>query len=379
VKKIKIKSSYMTSFGRLERDIGSLALEAVRAALSGVDLTQLRRVYLASYAPTDLCEIPDPFDWITGAIRRAFPGIQAEFHGVFKTGGEALFTALEEMDSNRAAERESALVLGFEKMTHRPPGETAGILSQRENPHDCSYGATLPALGALVTRAYMKAHGVPDTALHQVAVKNHENGALNPKAQFQRPVTLDDVASSPLVSDPLRRFHCAPTTDGAAAVLLDTREGDVWFRGWGRGRDLSLFQDRADIGRFVATARAGLAARHLAGVELPDIDVVEIHDAFTSFELINLEEMGFFPLGSAWQALDAGDLRINSRLAVNPSGGMKARGHPIGCTGLSSSVEMHEQLTGRAGQRQHRGASLGMIQSVGGVSDESFVFIVDSV
>ena len=368
----------MTSFGRLGRDIASIALEAVRGALRNADLQRVRHVYVASYAPTELCRISTPLDWIKNKIRREVPDIHAGYHGVFKTGGEALFAALEDMSTGPEAPAGSVLVLGFENMTHRTPAETAGILSERENPHDRSYGATLPALGALVTRAYTKSYGVPESAWHQIAVKNHRHGSWNPRAQFQRPVTMNDVASSPLVADPLRRLHCAPTTDGATEILLDTNAGDVWYRGWGRGTDLRLFQDRPNIGRFVATAEAGLAARRLAGLEPSDIDIVEIHDAFAPFELINLEEMGFFPLGSAWRALDAGELTINSKLAVNPSGGMKARGHPIGCTGIASSVEVDEQLTGRAGQRQHRGASVGMIQSVGGVSDESFVFIVDS-
>jgi acetyl-CoA acetyltransferase len=379
VRKIKIKTSFMTTFGRLDRSIAAIVLEAVRGALHDADLSRVRRVYVASYAPTELCQISAPLDWIEKEIRREFPEIHAVFHGMFKTGGEALFAALEDMNVNPEASAGSVLVIGFEKMTHRTPAETAGILSERENQHDRAYGATLPALGALVTRAYTKTHGVPESAFHRVAVKNHYNGSLNPKAQFQRRVTVDDVASSPLVADPLRRLHCAPTTDGAAAILLETDEGDVWYRGWGRGIDLPLFQDRPDIGRFTATAQASLAAQRFSGLQPSDIDIVEIHDAFAPFELINLEEMGFFPLGSAWRALEAGELDINSKLAVNPSGGMKARGHPIGCTGIASSVEIHDQLTGRAGERQHRGASLGMIQSVGGVSDESFVFVVDSV
>jgi acetyl-CoA C-acetyltransferase len=380
VKKIKIKSSYMTPFGWLGRDMSSIMLEAVREVLHDTEPKRVRRVYAASYAPAELCRIAAPLDWTAAQIQGEFPEIHADFRGMFKTGGEALYQALEDIDTGSALDGGSVLVLGFEKMTHLPPGQTAGILSERENPHDRAYGATLPALGALVTRAYMKDYGVSESAFHQVAVKNHFNGSRNPKAQFfQRPVSLDDVAASPLVSDPLRRYHCAPVTDGAAALLLDATDGDVWYRGWGRGADLRLFQDRPDSARFVATAEASRNAQRRARVTPADIDVVEIHDAFAPFELINLEEMGFFGLGEAWRALDAGELDINAALAVNPSGGMKARGHPIGCTGIASSVEIDEQLTGRAGRRQHHDASLGMIQSVGGVSDESFVFIVDSV
>ncbi len=378
MKKIKIKSSYLTHVGRLTGDWVAIAMEAVHAALATTDISRVTEVYVASYAPSELCGIDRPLRQLSHVIRNEFPLLRVTYHGIFKTGGDALATALEGMSRKTSADPGETLVLGVEKMTHRAPAEVAGLLSQRENPHDRAYGATLPALGALATRSYLQTHGIPERILHEVSVKNHENGSKNPKAHFQHTVTVDEVAASPLVSDPLRRLHCAPTSDGAAAVLLSAVEGDVWYRGWGKGADVPLFQEREDISRFAATAEAGHRARQHAQVRCADIDVVEIHDAFTSFELINLEEMGFFPVGSAWKTLDAGGLRINSPLAVNPSGGMKAKGHPIGCTGVSASVEIHEQLTHKAGERQHRGAKLGMIQSAGGVSNESFVFVVDS-
>ena len=379
MKKIKIKSSHITPFGRLDGDLISIVLDAVRPVLSTTDVRDVGHVYIASYAPGELCRMTDPFRRISRAVQADFPGLRATYHGIYKTGGEALFTALEDISAAASSDAGEALVLGAEKMTHIAPAVAAGILSQREKPHDRAYGATLPALGALVTRSYLGKYRIPQTALHQVAVKNHEHGAKNPNAHFQRKVSQRDVLSSPLVADPLRRLHCAPTSDGAAAVLLSATDGTAWYRGWGKGTDAPLFQERGDISRFVATAEAAETAQRMAGVRLGDIDIVEIHDAFTSFELINLEEMGFYPRGTAWKALEAGNLWLNSALAVNTSGGMKARGHPIGTTGIASSIEVHTQLGGRAGSRQHDHARLGMIQSVGGVSNESFVFIVDSV
>lgn len=384
--RIKIKTSYLTRIGRRSEDLIALFREALDGVLRDTDPARVTDVYVASYAPSELCGLGRPLESVKDECRRAFPGLRAVFRGIFKTGGDALFTALEDFsrDPARGPQTRSPLggeviVVGAEKMTHLPPAQVAGFLSQRENPHDRSYGATLPALGALVTRSYMKAFGVPETALHQVAVKNHEHGSRNPNAHFRRVVTMEEVASSPLVCDPLRRLHCAPTSDGAAAVLLSREEGGVWYRGWGKGTDVPLFQERRDISRFAATAQAAGRAFRMAKASAADANLVEIHDAFTSFELINLEEMGLFPMGAAWKELDSGGLRIGSALAVNPSGGMKAKGHPIGCTGVSASVEIHEQLTGRAGERQHRGARLGAIQSAGGVSNESFVFVIDAV
>lgn len=367
----------MTRFGKRADDWTTMAVEAIENALARTDISRVKEVYLASYAPAELCGIDHPLDDLRRAVNDRFPGLRAMYRGTYKTGGDALSAALDVMSRSGAADPGEVLVVGVEKMTHLPPGEAAGLLSQRENPHDRAYGATLPALGALVTRAYMDEHDIPERILHLVAVKNHRHGSLNPKAHFQRMVTIDEVAASPLVCDPLRRLHCAPTSDGSTAVLLSAVEGDVWYRGWARGTDVPLFQERRNAARFVATETAAASALRMAGVSCGDIDVVEIHDAFTSFELINLEEMGFFTRGSAWRALEDGAFGIDSRPAVNSSGGMKAKGHPIGCTGISQSVELHEQLTGAAGERQRPGARLGMIQSAGGVSNESFVFVLD--
>jgi acetyl-CoA C-acetyltransferase len=272
--------------------------------------------------------------------------------------------------------REETLLLACEKMTHVDAGTAAGLLAPRVNPVERLYGATLPALGALVTRAYMRAYGVPYEAFHRVAVKNHRNAARNPIAHFGKEIDVDDVAQSPLVADPLRRHHCAPMSDGAAACVIGPSGDGPSILGWSEGIDARLLHERTDLGRFRATAGAALRAFHSAGIRPDDVDVVEIHDAFSPFELINLEELGFFPLGEAWRALDAGELEVGAKVAVNPSGGMKARGHPIGVCGLSSVVELFEQLSGTAGARQQPGARLGVIQSAGGVSRHGYVFVL---
>lgn len=366
----------MTRFGRRPNDdYLAITLEAARALLASADLERIRNIYLASYAPRELCGISDPKGELERSMRAEFPRLRARCHGLFKTGGEALHEALTRMSSGPAHDGD-VLVVGSEKMTHVDPAKAAGSLMSRENAHDARYGATLPALGALVTQAYLRSHAIPDRAIHQVAVKNHRHGALNPNAHFRKLISVEEVAESPLIADPLRRLHCAPVSDGAAAVCLSREKGDVRVLGWGKGTDTPLFQERRDITRFLATARAGETALRQAGIAVTDVDMVEIHDAFSSFELINLEDMGFFAPGSAWRALENGDLDIGGKLAVNSSGGMKAKGHPIGATGVSSCVEMTEQLSGRAGERQHPRARLGMIQSAGGVSSESYVFVL---
>ena len=371
MKKIKLNSACMTSIGKLDSSYLGILLDAANAVLSDIDPGSISSVFISSFAPESLCGIERPLETVANELRAAHPGLDAPFHGLYQTGGEALFECLERFPGG------TVLVLGCEKMTHLDARRSSGILSRTVNPHDRGYGATLPSLGALVTRLYQERYSIPDSAFHRVAVKNHANAMFNPKAQFHKRITVGDVERSPLVADPLRRLHCAPVSDGAVALLLG-RDGDgISMSGWGRGIDMPLFQERARLERFRATAAACHAALAASGVRRSDIDIVEIHDAFSPFELINLEEMGFYPAGNAWRALEAGELDIGGQRAVNPSGGLKARGHPIGVCGLSSVVELFSQLTGTAGDRQHGGARTGIIQSAGGVSTTSYVFILE--
>lgn len=363
----------MTRIGRLEEGFSELAVEAAVGALADVDPSSVGRVYLSSFAPSDLCGIDDVRGVVARALSERIPGFGARCEGPFKTGGEALYRCLSEWDSGSG----DALVVGCEKMTHMGAGAASGILARRVNPHDRAYGATLPALGALVTRAYQRRYSIPQAAFDEVAVKNHRNGSLNPKAHFKRAVTREKVATSPIVADPLRRLHCAPVSDGAAAILLGEDSGGVVVSGWGRGLDAPILHQRMQLERFVATRHAWDRALAMSKLSRADIDVIEIHDAFSPFELINLEELGFYPHGRAWMALMEGELDIEGKVCVNPSGGLKARGHPIGVCGLSSVVEIYEQLTFQAGKRQHGKARAGVVQSAGGVSRSSYVFALE--
>ncbi len=372
MKKIKLKSAYMTRIGKLDLDYIDIIGQAARAVLSRTDPGRISDVYFSSFAPGELCGVTEPCRVVADRLRADFPDFGAKIHGPFMTGGEAFYTALNE----NQPPRQNILLLAGEKMTHLGAGAASLLLSNRVNPHDRRYGASLPSLGALVSRSYMSTYRVPYRSFHAVAVKNHRNALLNPRAHFHKSIDEATVAVSPMVSEPLRRLHCAPTSDGAAAALLGPDGGDVTVEGWARGLDTVLFHERESISRFRATRAASLAAFEQSGTRPADMDIVEIHDAFSPFELMNLEEMGFFAHGQAWRALDNGELEIGGRWAVNPSGGMKARGHPIGICGLSSVIEGFEQLTHAAGERQHPGARLAVIQSAGGVSRESYIFVL---
>jgi len=375
VTEIKVKTAAMTRIGRHELDYASLAAEAVADAMASVDPALIGAVYLASFAPVELCGIAQPARTVADIITARVPLLRAAVRGPYKTGGEALFHALEWMRGHPG----DVLVVGCEKMTHVDAGTAAGLLGPRvADPLEQRHGATLPALAALATVAYTRAHRVPMRALDEVAVKNHAHAARNPLAHFQKTVTAEDVHASPLVADPLRRHHCAPMSDGAAACVLSRDRGNVRVTGWGAGLDAPRFAERSRPAHFAAAAHAAAQAFAMAAQRPENIDVVEIHDAFAPFELMNLESLGFFDAGSAWRALARGELTIGGRLAVNPSGGMKARGHPIGVCGLTSIFEVVAQLTGQAGERQHPRARTAMIQSAGGVAPDCYAFVLEA-
>ncbi len=375
MREIKVKSVAMTRIGKHDADYATLAADAAAQALANADPGAIAAVFVSSFAPRELCQISDPARTIMEALAARAPGIDAGAHGPYKTGGEALFHAMEFMRTHSG----DVLVVGCEKMTHLDAGTAAGLLAPRvSDPIEERHGATLPALAALATIAYARAHRVPARAFDEVAVKNHAHAALNPLAHFQRAVTLDEVRASPLIADPLRRHHCAPMSDGAAACVLSHDGGAVRITGWGAGLDAPRYAERARTDAFAAARTAVTAAFTMAGRGAGDVDVVEIHDAFAPFELMNLESLGLFDYGTAWKALARGELSIGGKLAVNPSGGMKARGHPIGVCGLTSIFEVVTQLTGSAGARQHRGASVAMIQSAGGVAPDCYAFVVEA-
>jgi acetyl-CoA C-acetyltransferase len=378
VREIKVKSAVMTRIGRHDAGYAGLLTEAVRAALAASGSDTVDSVCLSSFAPRELCGITDAPALVRDALRECGIPDTTPVHGPFRTGGEALHHAIE-----RCARTDGdVLVVGCEKMMHLDAGTASGLLAPRvSDPVENVHGATLPALAALAVRAYADAYRVPASAFDAVAVKNHASAVHNPNAQFRRAVSAAEVRESPVVADPLRRLHCAPMSDGAAACVLTSAPaapGALRLSGWGAGRDAARFQDRVHPGRFAAATEASHAAFARARLTPRDIDVVEIHDAFAPFELMNLEAMGFFAYGDAWRALCAGDLAPQGRMAVNPSGGMKARGHPIGVCGLTSLAEIHAQLRGEAGERQHPGARVALLQSAGGVAPDTYVFIVEA-
>ncbi len=233
-------------------------------------------------------------------------------------------------------------------------------------------GLTFPGVFALVARAHMNKHGTTEEQMAHVAVKNHRHGALNPKAQFQKEITVDVVLKSAYVADPLKLLDCCPFTDGGAAVILAAEEvarkrpRAVWVLGSQAASDTMFMHEKRDLSRVMATERAAAGAYRQAGKTPADVDVVELHDCFTIAEIVATEGLGFFEPGSGGTAAEKGWTSLGGKIPVNPSGGLKAKGHPIGATGAAQIAEITTQLRGEAGARQVEGARTGLTHTLGG-------------
>ncbi len=283
------------------------------------------------------------------------------------------------------------LVVGGEKMREVIGPKATDIVAAMTHPQaEYIYGVTLPALAGLFTRLYMEKYGVTREHLTMVAIKNQENGLLNPYAHIRMKITMEGVlehpqahVNSPVVADPLHLYDCCPVSDGSAAVLLTTEEiakdlkkPIVTIDGVGQATDTHTVHERSEPTELKAVIESSRKAFSMANAKPKDVDVAELHDAFTILEIAESEQAGFFPMGEGAKALERGDTRIGGKLPINPSGGLKARGHPVGATGVAQIVELTWQLRGEAGERQVKKAKTGFSLNFGGFGNNVLAFVM---
>ncbi len=254
----------------------------------------------------------------------------------------------------------------------------------RDMAWDFPLGLVAPANFALHVSRYL--HESPATREHlaMVAVKNHRHGVTNPKAQLRFEITVEQVLDAPMVVEPFGLYDCTPQSDGAAATLLVAEDvvdrytdHPVWVRGVGLGLDRVMHAHKPDMTTFPATVKAAKQAYAMAGVGPDDIDVAECHDCFTGIELMNYEDLGFCGRFDAYKLIEAGETSVGGRLPVNPSGGLKAKGHPPGATGIAQCTELFEQLRGDA-CNQVEGAQVALAHNIGGPTAVSAVTILSN-
>ena len=282
---------------------------------------------------------------------------------------------------------DAVLVTGVEKVTHTGTEWTTTYFSYCSDFfYEGQAGASFPGLFASMARAYLTEFKATEEDLAMVAVKNHDNGFLNPKAHLRKKITIDDVMKSAVVASPLKLYDCCPFSDGASSVILcnekfakEHTKDYIRVIGSGRGGSPAALQGRDHLTTIPSTKIAADAAYKMAGVTSRDIDFAEVHDCFTIAELVDSEDLGFFEKGRAVEAVREGKTRLNGEIPINPSGGLKSKGHPIGATGVGQIVEVFEQLTGKSGERTVKDAKIGLTHNFGATGASCAVHIFQSV
>ncbi len=357
----------MTDFGRHpDRSLTDLASEAVLEALGDavVAPNELDAVYCGSamaalvqgdrgVGQSVLMEIG-----VTG-----IPVINVE--NACATGATALHLAWRDVAWGI---HDVVLALGVDKAV-MPKGT---VLAAGTAQFEAQLGDIFPGTFALIANRHMSVYGTTAEQLAEVSVKNHDHGVLNEKAQFNKPVTLDEVLAAPMIAEPLTLFSCCPNSDGAAAVVVCSRD---WLDRRGSRTAIRIAASVLSSGDYAplrdmtvwdSEVRTAQLAYEAAGIGPEDLDLVELHDAFTISEIVHTEALGLCPPGEGGRLIDSGATRLGGRIPVNPSGGLLARGHPPGATGLAQIYEIAKQLRGACGKRQIEDARIGLAQIMGG-------------
>ena len=275
------------------------------------------------------------------------------------------------------------MVGGVEKMTNRTTPEVTEFLAMASDfPFEQWHGITFPGLYALMATAHMHEYGTTEEQLAMVAVKNHHNGYLNPKAHMQKEITLEKALSSRMIAWPLKLYDCSLITDGASCLIITKPElakkytdTPVHIIGSGQASDSIGIYERESFTSLIAAKIAAKQAYEMAGVTPKDIDVAEVHDCFTIAEIIAYEDLGFCKTGEGGRLIESGETTLEGNLPVNTSGGLKAKGHPVGATGTAQAYEIYLQLTGQADKRQVKDARIGLTHNVGGSGATAAVHI----
>ena len=371
-----IKGVGMTKFGILRKLSPLLAYEAALDALTDADMKfeDVDAVILAS------------MDWFFSDERQRHVG--SVLSSLFKThipiirtptgcstGGSALWTA-------QQLGYDNVLVVGTEKlMACRTDRVTEEFMMAAESHYEQTEGLNFPAQNALVAQEYLRQY--PSTTmdhLAKIAFKNHTNAVLNPKARFfGKPVSFEEIRTSPVVASPLRLFDCSISTDGAAACIISRDKTDVKIAGSSVYNDYVGLFERDSMTSWDAAVLAAKDSCAQAKISPEDVDVAELHDAFTIVELVGYEDIGFARRGKAYQKIDDGFFELDGKLPVNASGGLKAKGHPVSATGVAQIVELTQQLRGESGDRQVNNPKVALAHNVGGAGGNVAVTVLRKV
>ena len=380
MREVAIVAAGMTPFGELwEMSLRRLFAEAALEAITKAGVDHLDAIYVGNMSGGSFVGQEHLGPLMADQIGMAgVPSTRIE--SACASGGIALRTAFFEVASGAS---DLVLASGVEKMNDGADA-TNVLATAADQELEVYHGITFPGLYAMIARAHMEAYGTTEEDLSWVSVKNHRHGALNPKAQFPLEFTLEQVMNSTPVAEPLRLLHCSPVSDGAAAVLLCPLDQAMRYTdqpikilGTGQATSAMALADRRDPTFLDSVELSAERAFTMAGIGPGDIDVAEVHDCFAISEICCIEALGLVERSQAAGAAASGLTALGGRIPINTSGGLKAKGHPVGATGIAQIIEIFEQLRGESGDRQVQGARLGLAQNMGGSGASSVVHILE--
>ncbi len=372
----------MQKWGELwEKTIRDIFVESALMAMDDAGVDHIESMYVGSMSP-GIFSAQEHLESVIADYLGQLPISATRVESACASGGLAFRLGWMDVASGL---HDVVLAGGVEKMTDVSGGEaTHALATAADMKWEGLSGVTFPGLYAMMAVAHMHKYGTKREHLAAVAVKNHDNGLLNPRAQFRMKITIEDVINSVKVADPLNILDCSPITDGAAAVILvpadqvkKYHKPGVKVIASGHATDTIALHSRADLTTIRAATDAAAQAFKMAGKQPQDIDLAEVHDCFTIAEIVVSEALGFFEPGQGGPAAMAGETARGGRIPINCSGGLKSKGHPVGATGVAQIIELVEQLRGTAGERQIKNARVGLAQNMGGSGGSSLVHILE--
>ncbi|MBA7671023.1 putative acetyl-CoA acyltransferase [subsurface metagenome] len=372
----------MTKWGELwEKSLRTIFVETALLALDDAGVDRIDSMYVGSMSSGIFVGQEHIASMLADYLGQA-PVPSTRVETACASGGLALRLGFMEVASGMS---DVVLVSGIEKMTDVNGYEaTYALGTAADQEYEGYHGITFPGLYALIARAHMEKYGTTREQLALVAVKNHLNGSKNPLAQYPFKITVDSVLNSVMVADPLRILDCSPITDGAAAAILcpvemarKMNKPVVKIIGSGHATDSIALSSRKDITWLEATYQAGKRAYAMANKKPKDIDILEVHDCFTIAEICVIEALGIVEKGKGGEAAENEITYLEGKIPVNTSGGLKAKGHPVGATGVAQVIEIVKQLRGEAGKRQVKDTRIGMAQNMGGSGGSAVAHIFE--
>ena len=384
MEKVCVLGAGSTKYGKLDDSITDIAVQASAAAIesAGIQPKEIDSGYISN-----VFGIADKQVHLGPVIMSNLGISEKPSLSIESACGSGSVSFREAFANVAAGFYDAVLVTGVEKVTHTGTEWTTTYFSYCSDFfYEGQAGASFPGLFASMARAYLTEFNATEEDFAKVAVKNHENGLSNPKAHLRKKITVDDVMNSAVVASPLKLYDCCPFSDGASSVILcsekfakEHNKDYIQVIGSGRGGSPAALQGRNHLTTIPSTKLAAESAYKMAGLGPKDIDFAEVHDCFTIAEIVDSEDLGFFEKGQGAKAAAEGRTKLNSEISINPSGGLKSKGHPIGATGVGQVVEVFDQLTGKAGEREVKDAKIGLTQNFGATGASCAVHIFQSV